>query len=250
MARLKSLDILQILSDGREYETDKIREKIIEKLGLSEQEINETIKDGRNKLDSNIASLRTKLKNDELIDYPKKRTAKITDKGLQYLENNTKKTKTPEDNVKSENQKETNEYQYPTLSKFTKIEYVNLTAKQQEIFNFQKIAGILADYGFNCIKLADDWQGADFIAYHKDEERTLRVQLKGRISIYKKYSSKNLYIAFPINKEWYLIGHEDLIEKVRENTNWLNTPSWKEKGGYSSCNPNQKLLNSLIDFKL
>ena len=61
---------------------------------------------------------------------------------------------------------------------FLKVEYNELSAKQKEIFNFQKVAAILADYGFNCIKPADDWQGADFLAYHKDEDETLKVQLK------------------------------------------------------------------------
>ncbi len=64
-----------------------------------------------------------------------------------------------------------------------RIRYAELSAKQREIYNFQKIAAILADYGYNCIKLADDWQGADFLAYHKDGEQTLKVQLKGRVSI-------------------------------------------------------------------
>jgi hypothetical protein len=43
---------------------------------------------------------------------------------------------------------------------FEKVRYDSLTAKQKELFNFQKIAATLAEYGFNCIKLADDWQGA------------------------------------------------------------------------------------------
>ena len=64
-----------------------------------------------------------------------------------------------------------------------KIEYNSLNSRQKEIFNFQKISGVLADYGFNCIKLADDWQGADFLAYHKDGLDTLKVQLKSRLTI-------------------------------------------------------------------
>ncbi|MED7788400.1 hypothetical protein [Francisella sp. 19X1-34] len=50
-------------------------------------------------------------------------------------------------------------------------------------FFFQKVSSLLADYGFNCIKLADDWQGADFLAYHKDVDNTLRVQLKSKLTI-------------------------------------------------------------------
>jgi hypothetical protein len=51
-------------------------------------------------------------------------------------------------------------------TRFEKVNYDALTARQKELFNFQKIAATLADCGFNCIKLADDWQGADFLAYH------------------------------------------------------------------------------------
>ena len=62
---------------------------------------------------------------------------------------------------------------------------------EKEPHPFQKVAALLADYGFNCIKLDDDWQGADFLAFHKDGATTLRVQLKwvrlffvgGRISL-------------------------------------------------------------------
>ena len=42
--------------------------------------------------------------------------------------------------------------------KLKKIDYCELNPKQKEIYNFQKLAGILADYGFNCIKLSDDWK--------------------------------------------------------------------------------------------
>ena len=45
---------------------------------------------------------------------------------------------------------------------FKPVSYRDLNAKQKELFNFQKIAARLADYGFNCIKLADDWQGSGF----------------------------------------------------------------------------------------
>ena len=43
-----------------------------------------------------------------------------------------------------------------------RINYSELNARQKEIYNFQKLAAILADYGFNCIKMSDDWQGRRF----------------------------------------------------------------------------------------
>lgn len=131
-----------------------------------------------------------------------------------------------------------------------RINYQNLNSRQKEIFNFQKIAGLLADYGFNCIKLADDWQGADFLAYHNDGLDTLKVQLKARLTIDKKYRNKGLFIAFPLNNDWYLIEHDTLIEMVDKSTNWLNTASWIDKGLYHSASPSRMLMTSLSNFKL
>ena len=130
------------------------------------------------------------------------------------------------------------------------IRYAELNAKQKEIYNFQKIAAALADYGFNCIKLQDDWQGADFLAYHKDGSQTLRVQLKGRVTIDRKYLGRDLYIAFPFGAGvWYLVPHDELVRQIGEHTNWLNTPSWK-RGAYSSARLNPQLRDALEPYKL
>jgi len=130
-----------------------------------------------------------------------------------------------------------------------KISYEQLNARQKEVFNFQKVASLLADYGFNCIKLDDDWQGADFLAYHKDGVNTLKVQGLCRPGIAKKYCNKDIYVAFPLNGHWYLIEHDALVEKVGRFTNWLNTESWK-KGAYTSRGLNRPLLDSLSENRL
>ena len=136
------------------------------------------------------------------------------------------------------------------VMKIKRVKYAELSAKQKEIYNFQKLSGVLADYRFNCIKLHDDWLGADFLAYHKDENNTLRVQLKSRLCIYKKYSGKNLHIAFPYRNVWYLIPHDRLVEIVGEVTSWLHTNSWVEKGGYSSATLPKNLLENLSEYTL
>ena len=126
----------------------------------------------------------------------------------------------------------------------------NYRGKQKEIFNFQKVAAQLADYGFNCIRLDDDWQGADFLAYHKDGDRTLKVQLKSRLSIYRKYEGKDLWVCFPHSGSWYLILHDKLVEIVRERTNWLDTYSWEVRGIYHSANPSQRLIEGIAEYEL
>ena len=130
-----------------------------------------------------------------------------------------------------------------------RVDYRELNGKQKEIYNFQKVAAKLADYGFNCIKLDDDWMGADFLAYHKDGVQTLRVQLKGRLTISKKYTGKDLYLCFRHRDYWYLVPHDTLVDIAGLTTNWLNTPSW-EKGQYSSASPSQKTLEALADYRL
>ena len=134
--------------------------------------------------------------------------------------------------------------------KLRKIKYTDLNSKQKEVFNFQKVAGKLSDYGYNCIKLADDWQGADFLAYHKDGSGTLKVQLKPRLALSKQYVGKSLYMAFPMYQEWYLIEHDALVRLVEKHTNWLHTKSWQEDGNYSSANPNQRLVEALAGSRL
>ena len=133
----------------------------------------------------------------------------------------------------------------------TKINYDDLNSRQQEIYNFQKVAALLADYGFNCIKLADDWGGADFLAHHKNGLDTLKVQLKGRVTIDKKYVGKDIYMAFPANGSWYLVHHDTLVDLVGSCTNWLKTGAWnKPDGGYHCVGLRDALGELLSPFQL
>lgn len=134
--------------------------------------------------------------------------------------------------------------------KLTRTHYSNLNSKQQEIYNFQKVAGELADFGFNCIKLADDWQGADFLAYHKDGNDTLKIQLKPRVYIAQKYRNKELYVVFPIEGVWHLVEHDVLLDLVAQHTVWLNSSAWKVTGAYSSGSPNRVLREALSDYAI
>ena len=134
--------------------------------------------------------------------------------------------------------------------KLRRIDYDSLNGKQKEIYNFQKSAAVLADYGFNCIKLADDWQGADFLAYHKDGVETLRVQLKARLTIDRKYCGRGLWMNFPAHGVWYLIEHDELVRIVGQATTWLGSSSWRDRGSYSSGTPSRKLLEKLADYRV
>ena len=134
--------------------------------------------------------------------------------------------------------------------KLRRIDYGDLNSKQKEIYNFQKVAAVLADYGFNCIKLADDWRGADFLAYHKDGEEALHVQLKGRLTIDRKYCGRGLWMSFPVARTWYLVEHDELVRIVGENSNWLESSSWIDRGAYSSGRPSRTLLKALEAYRV
>ena len=117
--------------------------------------------------------------------------------------------------------------------KFEPIEYKNLNARQKENFNFQKLASTLANYGFNCIRLSDDWQGADFIACHIDGNTFVKIQLKGCLTFQKKYNGKNIYIAFNQDRKWYIYPHDELQKKILGLDLMSGTKSWDVEGAYS-----------------
>ena len=132
--------------------------------------------------------------------------------------------------------------------KLQRIDYKDLNAKQKENYNYHKVSSLLADYGFSGILLSDDYNGADFLAMHKDGE-ILKVQLKGRVTIDKKYIGKDLYMAFPVTNTWCLIAHDTLLN-LPEISVWLTSPSWLERGGYSSPTVSKNLEIALSPYLL
>jgi hypothetical protein len=131
-----------------------------------------------------------------------------------------------------------------------RIHYSLLNSRQKENFNFQKIAAVLADYGFVTLRLSDDWQGADFIAQHIDGATFIRVQLKSRLTFHKKYRGKDLWIAFNDGEAWYLYPHDDLLRQVLEATGVSSTVSWAERGGYSFPRLSKQLRSLLAKYRI
>lgn len=113
------------------------------------------------------------------------------------------------------------------------ISYKGLNSRQKETYNFQKVSAVLADFGYCTMRLSDDWNGADFIAQHFETKEFLKVQLKGRLSFYKKYQDKDLYVCFRESGYWYLYPHDELLSKILSKGMMEGTKSWDERGGYS-----------------
>ena len=131
------------------------------------------------------------------------------------------------------------------------VSYENLNSRQKENYNFQKVAGRLADYGYNCLRLSDDWQGADFIACHIDGETTLKVQLKGRLTIDKKYIGKNIFIAFLHDEDCFIYPHDDFLNGLIERGSLREQSRiWQDHGTRSWPKPPAWAIKMLEDYRI
>lgn len=134
---------------------------------------------------------------------------------------------------------------------FVRMPYSGLNSRQRENYNFQKVAARLADYGFNSIRLTDDWQGADFIAVHIDGETFLKVQLKGRLVIDRKYCGKGIHIAFMHGDELYLYDHDALVQFMEANNKiGADSVGWHRDGGRSWPSPPAWAIEYLNGFRI
>jgi len=116
---------------------------------------------------------------------------------------------------------------------FERIDYRELNSRQQENYNFQKVVGQLADYGYNCLRLNDDWQGADFLACHVNGNTFLKVQLKGRFTIDSKYIGRDVHIAFLDGDECYVYPHDSTLEAVLAKNIINASRAWQTTRAYS-----------------
>jgi hypothetical protein len=140
--------------------------------------------------------------------------------------------------------------QAPGPMAFQRITYSQLNSRQKETYNFHKIAAVLADYGFTCIRLSDDWEGADFIAQHIDGETFLKVQLKGRLIFDKKYLGKNLWVCFLHEGELFLYPHDETLERFAQAERIVHTDSWQIGGQYHFPTLGHEVLKLIAEYRI
>jgi len=137
------------------------------------------------------------------------------------------------------------------MSLFESVPYEALNSRQKENFNFHNVAARLAKYGFNSMRVTDDWQGADFIACHVDGETFLKVQLKGRLVIDRKYRGKSIYIAFLLGEDAFLYDHDCLVEYMEINDLiGASSVTWHEQGFRTWPKPPVWALDFLNDYRI
>ena len=129
----------------------------------------------------------------------------------------------------------------------SKIKYEDLNAKAKEMYNFQKVAARLADYGYTCMWLSNDWQGADFIAVHLDGVTDLKIQLKGRMTFSKSYREKGIHICFRECERVFLYPHDEVLGAVEAR---ISDRTWNEEGRWSTAKPNKEFQELLSRYEI
>ena len=130
---------------------------------------------------------------------------------------------------------------------FVRIKPNELTPRQRKTWKFHKLASRLADYGFSCIRLSDGWQGADFIACHIDSS-FFKVRLETRLHIERRYSAKELFIAFSENNRWYIYPHDQLRDELLDMGYMSGTLSWEDRGIYNWPGLTQRLAEHMEKY--
>ncbi|MFC6181101.1 hypothetical protein [Lactiplantibacillus daowaiensis] len=114
--------------------------------------------------------------------------------------------------------------------------------KKTEIYNQVKLQAALIDFGLVMVPLAYDSAGADFLLTDFEGNQMIKVQLKARITVSKKYAGKHLYMAFPMDskqpdRDWVIVAHDELAELWGKT----ETTDYLANGGYTAKTVPQQL---------
>ena len=98
-----------------------------------------------------------------------------------------------------------------------------------EVINRNVVVSLALEQGFNAFLPVYDG-GVDFILYREADGAVRKVQLKGRWMIDKKYVGRDIWVAFPIWDDWYLMPHDLMLEHAEADGKTLKSASWLEGG--------------------
>ena len=132
----------------------------------------------------------------------------------------------------------------------TKVSKLNFSSQITEVKNrYQFITPFLTDDFIPYIPEYD--AGVDFILYRDHDDLLLKIQLKSRWTIDKRYFRRNIWIAFPnlesVSVVWYLMPHDLMVEQGRKS--FGNSKSWAN-GGYSCPGLTRNLIAACEQFRL
>jgi hypothetical protein len=116
-----------------------------------------------------------------------------------------------------------------------------------EVINRQRLIALAMERGYNAfLPVYDD--GIDFILCREDGKGgsadLMKVQLKSRWTIHKKYFGRDIWIAFPDGDDWYLAPHDELVE-LADQAGFTASASWKEGGAYHRAPMSKQLKDAM-----
>lgn len=117
----------------------------------------------------------------------------------------------------------------------------------REVINRNTFVSLALAEGFNAYLPVYDG-GVDFILYREEYGLIRKVQLKGRWTIDKKYEGRDLWVAFPIETEWYLVPHNAMVD-MAEAQGKTKTASWIEAGLYSTGAPSKAIIKACAPYR-
>lgn len=117
-------------------------------------------------------------------------------------------------------------------------------------YNVSQASRAVIRSGYVCSAPPYGTRDAQVLARLERGDLSIKVRCPGRVSIQSKYLAQDLYVCFPVNGSWFLVPHDDLVLIAGETTPWLDSHSWRERGGYSSASPSKRMLARLEPYSL
>jgi hypothetical protein len=117
----------------------------------------------------------------------------------------------------------------------------------REVINRNTVVSLALDEGFNAFLPVYD-SGVDFVLYRECDGLVRKVQLKSRWTIERKYVGRDIWIAFPMGSDWYLMPHDEMLAYA-ETDGVTQTASWIEGGSYSRPRPSAALVTQCAPYR-
>ena len=117
----------------------------------------------------------------------------------------------------------------------------------REVINRNTVVSLALERGYDVYLPVYDG-GVDFVLLHQDSGKLIKVQIKGRWTIDRKYLGREIWIAFPIDGEWYLMEHDRMVE-LGDRQGYTKNPSWIEKGIWNIPSPSKAVRESCAPYK-
>lgn len=116
-----------------------------------------------------------------------------------------------------------------------------------EVINRNVVVSLLLKQGFNVfLPVYDD--GIDFIVHRRVDDSVVKIQLKSRLTIDRKYEGRGISMVLPGRGDWFMIAHDRLLGLVPEA--WRSSRAWTEGGKYTVPSLSVEMAARLSPYKL